>query len=112
MKIYYEVKDDYYTFKFYSHGILVVSGLKRPDNKIGNKRRSGKIEIIFMNSYLFNSTGETTKKPELNLWEEYLKSFWISEKVLIKWLDKYIKYGGYYSRFLEELKNKIKDKQL
>ena len=113
-KIYYEVRDNYYTFKFYSNGILVVSGLniKRPDNRIGNKRRSGKIEIIFMNSLLYNSTGKTTKKPELNLWEEYLKSFWISEKALIKWLDQYIKYGDYYSIVLEEIKNKIKDKQL
>jgi len=106
MKIYYEVKDNYYTFKFYSHGILVVSGIKLNNKKVGNKRKSGKIEIIFMNSYLCNSTGKTSREPDLNLWEEYLKSFWISEKVLIKWLDQHIKYEDYYSRFLEELKIK------
>lgn len=111
-KIYYEVNDDYYTFKFYSHGILVVSGLKRLDNRIGNKRRSGKIETTLMNSFIYNSTGKTSRKPELNLWEEYLESFSISKGMLIRWLDQNIKYGDYYSRFLEELKNKIKDKQL
>ena len=65
-----------------------------------------------MNSYLNNSTGETSREPELNLWDEYLGSFSISKEMLIRWLDKYIKHGDYYSRFLEELKNKIKDKQL
>ena len=109
IKIYYEVKDDYYTFKFYSHGILVVSGLKRPDNsRIGNKRRSGKIEIIFMNSHLYNSTGRMSRKPELNLWDKYLKSFWISKEVFIGWLDQYITYLDYYYIYMKELKNKIK----
>ena len=112
MKVYYNISsDNYYTFKFFFQDILVVSGIK-PNNKVGNKRKSGKIEIIFMNSYLHNSTGETGREPELNLWEEYLESFSISKEMLIRWLDRYIKYGDYYSRFLEELKNKIKDKQL
>ena len=112
MKIYYNISsDNYYTFKFFFQDILIVSGIK-PNNKVGNKRKSGKIEIIFMNSYLHNSTGETSREPELNLWDEYLESFSISKEMLIRWLDKYIKYGDYYSGFLEELKNKIKDKQL
>jgi hypothetical protein len=112
MKIYYNISsDNYYTFKFFFQDILVVSGIK-PNNKVGNKRKSGKIEIIFMNSYLHNSTGETSREPELNLWDEYLESFSISKEMLIRWLDRYIKYGDYYSRFLERIKNKIKDKQL
>ena len=107
MKIYYNISsDNYYTFKFFFQDIVVVSGIK-PNNKVGNKRKSGKIEIIFMNSYLHNSTGKTSMEPELN---EYLESFSISKEMLIRWLDKYIKYGGYYSRFLNGLKNKIKDK--
>ena len=108
MKIYYNISsDNYYTFKFFFQGILVVSGIK-PNVVVGNKRKSGKIEIIFMNSYLHSSTGETSRKPELNLWEEYLKSFSISKKMLTRWLNRHIK-RGYYSGFLKELKNKIKD---
>jgi hypothetical protein len=109
MKIYYNISsDNYYTFKFFFQDILVVSGIK-PNN--GNKRKSGKIEIIFMKSYLHNSTGKTNREPELNLWEEYLESFSISKEMLISWFDRYNGYDG-YSRLLRELKNKIKDKQL
>ena len=114
IKIYYSITgEESYEFKFYSHGILVISSISKNKRKVGNKRKSGKIEIIFMNSYLHNSsTGKISKEPELNLWDEYLESFSISKEMLIRWLDRYINYGDYYSRFLEELKNKIKDKQL
>lgn len=112
MKIYYNINsDNYYTFKFFFQDILVVSGIK-PNNKIGNKRKSGKIEIIFMNSYyIHSSTGKTSRKPELNLWEEYLESFSISKEMLIKWLDQFNGFDS-YCRLLRELKNKIKDEQL
>ena len=111
MKIYYNISsDNYYTFKFFFQDILVVSGIK-PNNKFGNKRKSGKIEIIFMNSYLHNSTGEISREPELNLWDEYLESFSISKEMLIRWIDRFNGFNG-YSRLLRGLKNKIKDKQL
>lgn len=109
MKIYYNISsDNYYTFKFFFQDILVVSGIK-PNNKVGNKRKSGKIETIFMNSYLHNSTGETSREPELNLWDEYLESFSISKEMLIRWLDRF---NGFDGSLLRRLKNKIKDKQL
>ena len=86
MKIYYNISsDNYYTFKFFFQDIVVVSGIK-PNNKVGNKRKSGKIEIIFMNSYLHNSTGKKSMEPELN---EYLESFSISKEMLIRWLDRF-----------------------
>lgn len=111
MKIYYNISsDNYYTFRFFFKNILVVSGIK-PKNKVGNKRKS--VEIIFMNSYPYDSTGETSIEPELNLWDEYLQSFSISKEMLIRWLNRFIGFDDYgYSRLFRELKNKIKDKQL
>ena len=108
IKIYYSLNGDFYTFKFFLHSFLIVSGIRRLDNMVGNKKRSGKISTIFMNSFLYNSTGKTTRTPELKLWDEYLRSFQISEKELIKWIDNY-KPSDYFSGILKELKNKINE---
>jgi hypothetical protein len=62
-----------------------------------------------MKSYLHNSTGNTKRKPELNLWDEYLESFWISKEELLEWINRYTKNDTYHSRIMVELKNKIKD---
>ena len=113
-RIYWCLEGSCYTFKFYLHEFLVVSG-SREVVKGGNKKKSGEISVpnIFMKSNLYNSTCKPYRKPNLTLWDEYLKSFWISEGTLIKWLDRLIMWkGGYhaYVKPLKELKNKIKDK--
>lgn len=105
LKIYYSFDGESYTFKFYLYEILVASGIRIDKRKFGNKRKSIKINIIFMKSYLYNSTGKTERKPELNLWDEYLESFWISKEMLIRWLDRFNGFDS-YSRLLRELKNK------
>jgi len=115
-KIYHSFDGECYTFKFYIHGFLVVSG-SREVVKGGNKKKSGEISApnIFMRSSLYRSTCKPYKEPNLTLWDEYLKSFWISEGTLIKWIDRLIKWNSrdmYYVKSLKELKNKIKDKQL
>ena len=107
MKVYYSFEGESYTFKFFYQDILVVSGIRIDGRMFGNKRKSIKINIIFMKSYLFNSTGKTKRKPELNLWDEYLESFWISKEELLKWINKYTKINFYYFKIMEELKNKI-----
>ena len=111
---YYSFDEESYIFKFYLYEILVVSSIYKGRIKTGNKRKSKKICNIFMKSLIMDSTGRKERKPELNLWDEYLESFLISKSILLKWMDKMIdKYTSYYTiKFLKELKNKIKDKQL
>ena len=113
-RIYWSFDGNCYIFKFYLHEFLIVSG-SHTVVKGGNKRKSGKISApnIFMNTFLHNSTGKPYRKPELDLWNKYLKSFLISERTLLKWMDRLIKeYDGIYIGYLKEVRNKIKDKQL
>lgn len=114
VRIYWRLEESCYTFIFYLHEFLVVSGSHAPV-KGGNKKKSGKISVpnIFMNSYHYNSTNKPYRKPELDLWDKYLKSFLISKRTLLRWINRLIKEDGYmYIGELKELRNKIKDKQL
>lgn len=111
-RVYWTFDGSCYIFKFYLHEYLIVSG-SNIVVKGGNKKKSGKISApnTFMNTTLYNSTGKPYRKPELDLWNKYLKSFLISERTLLKWMDRLIKnYDGMYVEMLKELKNKIKDK--
>ena len=112
VKIWWRFEGYSYVFKFYIHDILVVAG-SREVVKGGNKRKSGEISpsSIFKTSHLYNSTSRLWRKPELDLWDKWLKPFWISERVLLEWIEDRITKGGAgaYERTLEELKNKIKD---
>jgi hypothetical protein len=113
-RVYWTFDGDFYIFKFYLHEFLIVSG-SHTAVKGGNKKKSGKISApnTFMNASLYNSTGKPYRKPELDLWDKYLKSFLISERTLLRWMDRLIKnYDGMYVEVLKELRNKIKDKQL
>ena len=105
MKIYYSFEGESYIFKFSDQDILVVSGIRFDGRKFGNKRKSRKINIIFTKSYLHNSTGKPKRKPELNLWDKYLESFWILKEELVKWIRRFTK--SCYSGIMEDLKNKI-----
>lgn len=117
-RIYWSFDGSCYTFEFYLHEFLVVS--TKSGNEVakgGNKKKSGKVSIpsTFMVSYFFCLTFNPIKKPELNLWEEYLESFWISKGTLIRWIDEKIRNNEgniYHRESLKELRNKIKDKPL
>ena len=112
VKVYWSFDGNCYTFKFYLHEFLIVSGSHTVERG-GNKRKSGKISVpnIFMNTSLYNCTWKPYRKPELDFWDKYLKSFLISERSLLKWMDRFIKNDSYsnnmYVDILKELRNKI-----
>ena len=102
VKIYYEFKETadevaIYTFKTYICEFLIVSQIvvskyNKEKVKGGNKRKSKELSIahIFMESSHCNLTENPYKKPELNLWNSYLSSLWISKRTFLRWIDKRI----------------------
>lgn len=112
-EIYWEYSGFDYTFKFYLHDTLIVSSGSHEKVKLGNKRKSGeKIgeACIFMSSCIISLTKNLYRKPDLKLWNEYLKSFWISRSSLLRWMNRIIDGKNYIGNnavtniFIESLK--------
>ena len=109
IKIYYELEGEYYTFKTFLYDEFFIASGTGKIVKGGNKRKSKEVSVsnTFFTSYICNSTGRPIRKPDLKLWDEYLKSFQISERTLLRWINR--NKGCVYWFVIKDLVEKIKD---
>ena len=105
----YKINDEFgYEFKIYYKKTIIISQIHH-SIKGGNKKKSGNINIIsmFFSSDVRYVSSNLIKKPELYLWDVYMSSFKISEKIFNQFIDKKITAGCLYKIELENLKKRI-----